>query len=91
VQFRNEIEYFWNQKSWAVQAIPDPKDPDPVRYAILAVLTDQMVRAFNHLIERGLPRDAASDPHADFVELATRERVPEKRERIEAQGDFAKC
>ncbi|SPQ27449.1 a14003f9-e6b6-41dc-af9e-575aa099f14d [Thermothielavioides terrestris] len=53
---RTEIEYFFNQPSWAVSAIPDPEDPDPARYAILAVLPYYLVIAFNRLIERGLPR-----------------------------------
>ena len=53
---RTEIEYFFNRKKWIVSGIPDPKDPDPARYAILAVLTQYLVLAFNRLIERGLPR-----------------------------------
>jgi hypothetical protein len=53
---RTEIEYFFDQPSWAVSAIPDPADPDPERYAILSVLPCYLVTAFNRLIERGLPR-----------------------------------
>jgi len=53
---RTEIEWFFNHPSWAVTSIPDPKDPDPARYAILAVIPHFMVAAFNRLIERGLPR-----------------------------------
>ncbi|KAK3941337.1 hypothetical protein QBC46DRAFT_382951 [Diplogelasinospora grovesii] len=53
---RSEIEYFYNQATWAVSTIPDPMDPDPERYAILAVLPYYLVTAFNRLIERGLPR-----------------------------------
>lgn len=56
IGLRSEIEYFFNQPSWAVAAIPDPKDPDAQRYAILAVLPHYLVMAFNRLIERGLPR-----------------------------------
>jgi hypothetical protein len=53
---RTEIEFFFNQPSWPVSAIPDPEDPDAERYAILAVLPYYLVTAFNRLIERGLPR-----------------------------------
>lgn len=53
---RSEVEYFFNQASWIVADIPDPTDPDPARYAILAVLPQYLVVAFNRLIERGLPR-----------------------------------
>lgn len=55
---RTEIEFFFNRASWAVADIPDPQDPDPERYAVLAVLPSHLVRAFNRLIERGLPRDS---------------------------------
>lgn len=56
IGLRNEIEFFFNQPSWSVSGIPDPKDADPERYAILAVLPHYLVVAFNRLIERGLPR-----------------------------------
>lgn len=56
IGLRSEIEFFFNQPSWAVKDIPDPKDPDPARYTILAVLPQYLTVAFNHLIERGLPR-----------------------------------
>ncbi|TVY66051.1 hypothetical protein Focb16_v010582 [Fusarium oxysporum f. sp. cubense] len=53
---RSEMEYFFNQSTWSVKAIPDPEDTDPARYAILAVLTHYLAKVFNRLIERGLPR-----------------------------------
>lgn len=56
IGLRSEIEFFFNQPSWAVKDIPDPEDPDPARYAILAVLPQYLTVAFNRLIERGLPR-----------------------------------
>lgn len=77
VELRNEIEYFFNQSEWAVCEIPDPKDPDPKRYAILAVLPHLLVPAFNRLIERGLPRDAPAIID-DLEELQARPRVLEK-------------
>ncbi|KAF5615163.1 hypothetical protein F52700_13552 [Fusarium sp. NRRL 52700] len=56
VGLRSEIEYFFNQSTWSVKAIPDPEDADPARYAILAVLTHYLAMTFNRLIKRGLPR-----------------------------------
>jgi len=53
---RTEIEFFFNHPDWAVSAIPDPEDGDPERYAILAVLPNFMVAAYNRLIQKGLPR-----------------------------------
>lgn len=56
---RNEIEYFWWESEWLVCDIPDPQDPDAVRYAVLACLPHLLVRAFNCNIERGLHRNVA--------------------------------
>lgn len=56
VGLRSEVEVFFNQPSWAVADIPDPQDPDPERYAVLAVLPYYLAHAFNRLIQRGLPR-----------------------------------
>lgn len=58
IGLRSEIEFFFNKPAWAVADIPDPQDPDPERYAVLAVIPHYMVKAFNHLIQRGLPRDS---------------------------------
>ena len=72
IGLRSEIEYFFNRAAWAVSAIPDPKDEDPERYAILAVLPFYLVTAFNRLIERGLYRGCPSiiDPETEEEMLA---------------------
>lgn len=74
VGLRTEIEFFFNQPTWAVAAIPDPMDPDPERYAILAVLPFYLVKAFNRLIERGLPRDSPAIIASPAVEEELRRR-----------------
>ena len=51
VGLRTEIEWFFNHASWKLSEIPDPDDPDPERYAILAVLPRFLVIAYNRLIE----------------------------------------
>jgi hypothetical protein len=58
IGLRNEIEYFFYHSKWSVSSISDPKDNDSARYAILAVLPELLVVAFNRLIERGLSRGA---------------------------------
>lgn len=58
IWMRNEIEAFWSHHQWRVSEIPDPKDPDPQRYALLATIPYLLVRAFNANINLGLPRDA---------------------------------
>lgn len=59
IGLRNEIEHFYNQPSWIVANILDPKDhADPERYAVVAVLPYYLAWVFSRLIERGLPRDS---------------------------------
>jgi hypothetical protein len=72
---RSEIEYFFNKPGWAVEEIPDPADPDPARYAILAVLTQYLALAFNRLIERGLPRGSPAIIAGPDVEDELRRRA----------------
>lgn len=55
---RNEIEHFWNQDQWTLSAIPEPTIQDSESRAVLAAITYLLVKAFNRLIERGMPRDA---------------------------------
>jgi hypothetical protein len=45
--------YFWRRASWHIKDIHDPKDPNPLRYAILV---DSMVEADNWKISLGLRR-----------------------------------
>ncbi|KAF3928667.1 hypothetical protein AA313_de0209851 [Arthrobotrys entomopaga] len=80
IQLRNEIEYFWNHKGWAVKGIPDPMDNDAERYAILAALPHFLVQAFNRLIDRGLPRYSAAiieNPEELQQQAKILEEVPE--------------
>lgn len=81
---RSEIEYFFNQPSWAVSAIPDPVDPDPERYAILAVLPSYLVMAFNRLIERGLPRGSP----AIIIDTAVEEELSARAIVLETEPDW---
>ncbi|PMD41189.1 hypothetical protein L207DRAFT_389354, partial [Hyaloscypha variabilis F] len=76
IELRNELEFFFNEAEWPVNAIPDPEDSNPQRYAILAVLTALMCRAFNRLIAKGLPRDAPPIVH-DWEALAAQPRILE--------------
>ncbi|KAF8867837.1 hypothetical protein CPB84DRAFT_1526738 [Gymnopilus junonius] len=56
-ELMQESQYwFHTQTTWLLKDIPDPQDPDPVRYAVLASLTDALVHAFNQKIKLGLRR-----------------------------------
>ncbi|CAH0493011.1 unnamed protein product [Peronospora farinosa] len=72
---RAEVEFFFNQPSWALNKIPDPEDPDPERYAVLAVLPYYMAQAFKRLIERGLPRDSPAIIMGDAAEAELRSKA----------------
>lgn len=54
-----ETEYFWkrSEPGWATELIPDPKDPDPERYAVMATLAEQLVEAFNWRLRLGKRRN----------------------------------
>ncbi|KAI9733950.1 MAG: hypothetical protein M1834_002606 [Cirrosporium novae-zelandiae] len=71
-----ETEYFWYQsrKQWELHSIEDPKDPDPVRYAILACLVEELTVAFNWRLSLGMRRNGKhfyrendEDPYPPFV------------------------
>lgn len=68
IEIRNELEMFWYHNSWAVRDIPDPKDPDPERYACLACIPKILCLAFNKRIGLGLPRDAPPIFTADMMD-----------------------
>ncbi|KAF3480023.1 uncharacterized protein GIQ15_06999 [Arthroderma uncinatum] len=51
-----ETEYFW-YRGWKLDAIKDPQDSDPVRYAILASLVEELVTAFNWRLSLGMRRN----------------------------------
>ncbi|PQE25290.1 hypothetical protein CJF32_00008581 [Rutstroemia sp. NJR-2017a WRK4] len=69
-----ECEYLFRRgsKRWLLSQIPDPKEPDLVRYAILASLVEALVDAFNWKLELGLRRgnmhpDQSEDRATNFV------------------------
>lgn len=53
-----EVEYFWYQSRWrwTLDRIPDPCDPDPVRYAILACIAEELADGFNWRLSIGMRR-----------------------------------
>ncbi|KAK7419377.1 hypothetical protein QQX98_003329 [Neonectria punicea] len=56
IPFRRVVGFYERgQHAWAVRDIPDPRDPDPERYACIPAL---LCLAFNRRIELGLPRHA---------------------------------
>lgn len=81
--YRNQLEYFWKQRGWAVKDIPDPKDEDPARYAFLACIPALLVRSFNERIKLGLARDtpAIISPE-EAEELRTRPESSKKHEEL---------
>ncbi|KIM47316.1 hypothetical protein M413DRAFT_7834 [Hebeloma cylindrosporum] len=52
-----EGQYFFRRTGWRLKEIPDPKDPNPLRYAILASLVESMVESYNYKISKGARRE----------------------------------
>ncbi|KAI0056071.1 hypothetical protein BV25DRAFT_1894624 [Artomyces pyxidatus] len=76
VAFRNEIQYFWRRHEWPGCNVPDPHDPDPLRYALFAALTEILITSFNMQINRGLPRDVPKLLHeSEFEAIRARPRI----------------
>ena len=67
-----ECEYFWyhHEDRWMLQGIPDPQEPDPVLYALLASMVEALVQAFNYKLALGLRRNGdkydEDDRHINF-------------------------
>ncbi|KAL3469501.1 hypothetical protein BJX99DRAFT_69586 [Aspergillus californicus] len=75
-----EVEYFFYRPDWRLCDIPDPRDPDPLRYAILASVVEELHEAVNWRLSLGLRRNRKhvhreedSDPWPPF----TPEQLPE--------------
>ncbi|KAI4662496.1 uncharacterized protein J4E79_004786 [Alternaria viburni] len=48
---RNEVQDFFDHTNWHVHSIPDPRDHDPERYAILAAITQYLAHGINRRIK----------------------------------------
>ncbi|EJD52491.1 hypothetical protein AURDEDRAFT_55618, partial [Auricularia subglabra TFB-10046 SS5] len=72
-----ESQYWFHCQAarWALMDIPDPRDPDSARYAVLAALVDALVLSFNHKIANGLRRGVTMD-RPDLIVGFKRERDP---------------
>ncbi|GAD96274.1 hypothetical protein PVAR5_4924 [Paecilomyces variotii No. 5] len=52
-----ETEYFFSRPEWKLQNIPDPKDSDSLRYAVIACIVEELHEAFNWRLSLGLRRN----------------------------------
>ena len=54
-----EVEYFWYQarRPWELHRMPDPCDRDPIWYAILACIAEELAKAFNWRLSLGMRRE----------------------------------
>ncbi|KAF3941165.1 hypothetical protein ABW19_dt0205931 [Dactylella cylindrospora] len=75
-EIKFEVSHFWNNHRWQLSKIPDPKDKDPERYAILAGIVHILVLVFNYWIEIGPPRYYVSGYH-NLDALITKPKVYE--------------
>lgn len=83
-----EVEYFFYQsrRSWAIHRLPDPNDSDPVRYAILACIAEELALAFNWRMSLGMRRDKSQHVYRksfdDLLPPFTAEAAPDWTSRV---------
>jgi hypothetical protein len=75
ISLRAEIRSLCCDPACNVQDMPDPYDPDPARYAILAALTHYLCEAVNNRIQNHLQRDPPTDTSLNEV-TEERRRAP---------------
>ncbi|KAJ6465949.1 hypothetical protein C8R47DRAFT_1025580 [Mycena vitilis] len=61
VEMKHEAVYIYYRPSWRLSDWPDPRDPDPDRYAVLAAIMEELVRAVNYRLNRGFSRVTAEE------------------------------
>lgn len=83
VNMRNEIELFW-WKRWPVSTIPDPRDDDPERSAVLACIPALLAESFNERIDLGLRRE---EPHS-ILSLEEQERFASSPKNYESVPEW---
>ncbi|KAJ9213030.1 hypothetical protein DTO166G4_5360 [Paecilomyces variotii] len=69
-----EMEYFFARPDWKLQDIPDPRDSNPLRYAVIACIVEELQQAINWRLSLGLRRngehvyrDQNDDPLPPFL------------------------
>ncbi|EAS32714.2 uncharacterized protein CIMG_03738 [Coccidioides immitis RS] len=68
--------FFHREPRWSLACIPDPRDKDPIRYAILASMVEALVDAFNWRLEHGIRRDNTTDKSEQRSSNFMREEAP---------------
>jgi hypothetical protein len=82
--------------AWRVEVIPDPRDPDPVQYAVLAGFAETMAICFNERIDLGMSRigsDAVTNPISSEVgrTLSREESIAFTRVHYERAPSWTAC
>ncbi|KAJ5181356.1 hypothetical protein N7491_000908 [Penicillium cf. griseofulvum] len=52
-----ETEYFFFQQNWRLRDVPDPRDPDPLCYAMVDSIMEELHEAVNWRLSLGLRRN----------------------------------
>lgn len=66
-----EVQYFFfHPNQWRIEDIPDPRDDNQERYAILASLIDVLVNSFNWRYDLGLRRSGNREDPQPACEVA---------------------
>lgn len=75
--------FFHTESRWLLSAVPDPRDDDPVRYAMLASMMEALVDAFNWRLELGIRRDNTLDRSEKRATNFKREVAPSWTAKVE--------
>lgn len=59
--YEGEYWFYRDESRWRLCNVPDPKESDPVVYAILASFVEALVAAFNWKLTLGVRRNARND------------------------------
>ncbi|KAJ5707744.1 hypothetical protein N7488_007545 [Penicillium malachiteum] len=82
-----ETEYFFFRPGWRLRDIPDPKDTDPIRCAVIACIVEELQESLNWKLSLGLRRNRQhilrerdEDPYPEF----TPEELPDWTKNVSA-------
>ncbi|KAI1975138.1 hypothetical protein LOZ53_004767 [Ophidiomyces ophidiicola] len=75
MSYECEYLFFHPETRWQLSQIPDPKDKNHMRYALLASMVEALVDAFNWRLDLGLRRDKSIN-YVQSEEPYLREQAP---------------
>ncbi|KAJ7809124.1 hypothetical protein B0H14DRAFT_2867668, partial [Mycena olivaceomarginata] len=82
IETKHEATYIWHRHTWRLSQWPDPCDPDPDRYNMLAAIVEELVRAFNWRLKIGWCRNVAEERRRYTTRAQRLARTPQPPESV---------